>query len=311
MTGNPAVLWFDAWATTPLAALARKLQPGPPLLSFLIELFDETESLQEFVSLIHEFLPDHYAEIMANDMEGRMCTFVHHFERRYFPIEEPNYLDEGYWPLVSAIPFPRMGIGWDDYHEFEQWQPGLRMLFALVASPYYEGEGDGRVADLVKETGGGARVPLLEDVARIVGRGLVLRIPNEGWRPEELHARLDNTHFEGVALAADWLWRQTNTFVLDITYEDDLTDAFWNRETVDLLTREWPRAQAIRDQIAILGAWLEGDPVVRFGTLVDFIRGRRGPPEEGEQMPLVEVFADGEEYEDRVLTGPWKILEAA
>jgi hypothetical protein len=293
MTGNPGVLWFDAWATTPLAALGRKLQPGPPLLSFLIELFDETESLQEFVSLIHEYLPDHYAEIMANDMNGRMCTFVRHFERRYFPIDEPNYLDEGYWPLVSAIPFPRMGIEWDDYHEFEQWQPGLRMLFALVASPYYEGEDGG---------GGGARVPLLEDVARIVGRGPVLRIPNEGWRPEELHARLDNTQFEGAALAADWLWRQTNTFVLDITYEDDLTDAFWDRDTVDRMTREWPRAQAIRDRIANLWVWLEEDPVARFGELVDFIR-RQEPPE-GEQMPLVEVF-DGEEYEDRVL------LEAA
>lgn len=253
--GGPALPMWGA--PGPLADLAGKLQPAPPSLSYLIELFDETESLGEFVRVVQEFLPDQYAEIMAQDMDGRMMTFVRHFERRYFPIDETAYLDEGYWPLVASIPVPRMGIDWDDYHELEEYHPGLRLLFAVVATPYHEFGGDG------------ARVPLLEHVATIVGADLVGRIPPEGWRPEELHARLDNTEFQGMALAADWLWRQTNTIFLDATYEDDLSELRWDRETVAWLTEEWPRAEAMRDEIANLHVWLEADSRERFGAEPD------------------------------------------
>ena len=65
-----------------------------------------------------------------------------------------------------------------------------------------------------------------------------------------------------------------------------------------MMTREWPRANAIRDQIANLWVWLEDDPKVRFAELVDFMLP---DPPKGQQIPLIEVFADGETYEDRVL----------
>jgi len=270
------------YETGPLTVLARKLTVGPPSLSTLLGYLEQSEGLEEFVRVVREFLPDRETEIMANPLMEQLQAFVEFFAERYFPLHQSAYwVDEDtYSEIVSYIPIQRLGLSWDDYHEIpSSFDPGIQLLTALVASPFEE-YGDA-----------GSRVPLLEVCVKHVGQELVQRLPKDGWQPADLHRLLDGTRFEGAALWADIIWHNADSVFFNVTWEDEIYDADWSRETVDYLTQEWPKAMTIQDKVNNLVVWLEEAPAARFKELVEAIMLREdiGAPA---PKTLIEVFSE-------------------
>ena len=257
-----------------LSDLARIVQVGPPRLSSLLELLVGTEQRNEFLKLVAEYMPDQLDEIrrVPGPVEA-VNRFIVVFSARYFPLDDV-YADEGYEELLRGIPIPRLGIGWDDYHMIENYRPGVQAMMGLIATPY-------------GEMGDGARVPLLQAVGAVVSKRLAQRIPQDGFSLEELR-QLEGTPYAGVRLLAKILHQDSDNVFLDLSWEQEIYDNEWSRETVDYLTPQWPLAHQTWDNINALSDRIENEPAVMEEVLEILLKSRE--PVQGK--PLVEVFAE-------------------
>lgn len=273
----------------PLSILARRLLIGPPSLAHLLDLFANSEAVKAFVELVREFLPEHEAEIMAQDLDGRLQKFSDYFSQRYFPLADRVYDELELENFVSFIPVVLMGFSYEDYHEFEDFRPGFILLLSLVVYPYwdgYESQEERQACSrglLMKPVGG--RVPVIEEVERLVGAELAALIPANGWSPEDLHKMTDGTNFEGCGEFADWICSCTECWQLDATY-DGYAEETWTWDVVEGLTEQWPKVRQIQEKIAHLTDWLEDDPRTNFRELMAFLLGRKDMIVPKEQLPL-------------------------
>ncbi|GAI12905.1 unnamed protein product, partial [marine sediment metagenome] len=139
----------------PLALLAAKLIIGPPSLSRLIDLLENSDSIAYFLELVREYLPEHENEIMSNvDDEDRISCFHRYFSNQYFPLQDTGtyYEDFTISDFIRQIPVELMGFSGDDYEEFNSFRDGFVLLLSIVESPYDSAE----------------RVPILERVKELV-----------------------------------------------------------------------------------------------------------------------------------------------
>lgn len=282
--------WSETSCHVTLTSLAKILRVAPPRLSSLMGLLNGSEGREDFMNLVAEYLPDHLGTLMRLSPFEAVSLFVEIFSDAYFPIDEV-YAEEGYLDLLSYIPLIRVGIGWDDYHQFDdQYRTGINLMLAFIASPYAEWDNNA-----------GPRVPILETAAGMIGDSLARRIPENGLNPHELHQVLDRTPYEGVALLADILYQDTDNIFLDINYQMEIDDAEWSRALVDELTPQWPEAERVWGVINRLAERMERGFEAEAQELLAILEAReqedQGP---APNTPLMEVFA-GEDYEAEVL----------
>ena len=243
----------------PLALLARHLIVGPPSLSHLIDLIENSDIVADFIDLIREFLPDHEAFIMAQDEEGRIREFAYYFSQQYFPLSDSlGFPELTLSDFMSQIPIDLMGFSYEDFHEFQDFREGYILMLSLVESPWVE-DGDG------------GHLPIRERVAELVGRDMVELIPPEGWSNADLHRMLDETNYKGIAAFADWVNSETGCWLLDATY-DNYEGEEWSRRVVDGLTIQWPQVVAIQDDIQNISAWLEEDLPRNFAVVLALLQ---------------------------------------
>jgi len=284
----------------PLIILAERLIIGPPSIGMLIDLLVQSEYVQAFLGLVREYLPENEREIMQRDYYDRATAFIRLFSERYFPIaESPFGEEEELETLVGYIPVQLDGMSYDDYHEFDSWREEVTLLLSLVCYPYIIGD----------DADKGAKVPILEEVAHLVGKEIAEKIPPKGWEPEQLHKWLDGTRFEGVADFADWVCSCTGTWVLDCTYDGWAPEA-WERSVVDELTAQWARVQEITGKMNSLYDWL-ADNQANFDELLEFIlRKQKGgvlklplplgmATDEEKKKLLVDIFSEEDNEEER------------
>lgn len=239
----------------PLSILARRLVVGPPSLSHLIDLIENSNTIAEFFQLVKEFLPEHEAFIMAQDEDGRIREFAYYFNERYFPLSDNLDMNElTLGDFVNQIPVDLMGFSGDDYSEFADFRDGYILMLSLIERLFLYDDG-------------GGRVPILDRVIELVGRDVVELIPPEGWTAKDLHRRLDDTDYKGVAAFADWVTGDTGCWQLDATYENYGPEE-WSRRVVDELTEQWPKVMEIQDAIYNMSVWLEEDLRANFLTLL-------------------------------------------
>ena len=246
----------------PLAILARHLIVGPPSLSHLIDLIENSDTVADFLELIREFLPEHEAFIMAQDEDGRIREFAYYFKKQYFPLSDS--LDWNEFTLgdfLRCIPVDLMGFSYEDFHQFSDFREGYILMLSLVESPW------------VDDSEGG-RLPILERVAELVGRDMVELIPAEGWSVANLHRMLDETDYKGIAAFAEWVNCETGCWQLDATYEGYEGEE-WSRRVVDELTIQWPQVVAIQDDIQNMTAWLEEDIRGNFATVLAILQDEK------------------------------------
>lgn len=280
---QPDYDWRADEEASPLQVLAGRLIVGPPSIAALIDLLDEGEYIQEFVGMVREYLPEHEREIMVGAFHDRASRFCQLFGEKHFELEY-DMLDGCEDPiaaLVHEIPVRLMGLGYEDYHEFDYRADGMILMLALVANPWIEPDEDEEAA----------RIPLLEKVADLVGKEIAELIPKEGWNQKELHNRLDGTKYAPVAAYADWVWQSTGLALLDNCYEQmgcgwGGVNIPWDRETVDGLTEEWPKVRQFWDSVNSFEDWLTDKLQANFGELVDFLLGKERPKIPKEQLPL-------------------------
>ena len=262
----------------PLAEITRLLITGPPSLAYIVSLFENSELVAAFMGLVSTYLPEREDEIRAADVDRRITIFCEYFEQRYFPIRDTSEMwddEDALETFVNEIPVDLMGWTYSDYHDFQDFRTGYVLVLALVESPFYEDEG--------------ARVAIVTGAGEIVESDATSVIPRDGWSPEFLHERTDNTKFKGVALFADWLHSQTGCMVLDANFEDYSLEA-WRPDLVSELAEEWPRVIEIQDEVFNVVAYLEENPRKHFLELLDMLldieREEYVIPKE--QLPLFE-----------------------
>jgi len=260
----------------PLTVLADRLTLGPPSIGALLDLFEQSEYLQAFVELVREYLPENEKEIMLGDHDDRAYRFCQLFGARYFELDT-DMIDSGDDPmaeLVCIIPVWPQGLGWEDYHEFDNMPEPMKLMLSLIENPWVDFGGDEK----------DARIALIEEVAGLVGKEIAEHIPKEGWNPGELHRRLDGTKYEPVAAFADAVWHDTGLALLDNDRECELPG--WERETVEALTEQAPKLRKFWDDISHLDDWLTDSPQANFGEMLDFLLGREPAEVPKEQLPL-------------------------
>ena len=256
----------------PLAILAYKLITGPPSLIRLIDLLENSDSVAYFLELVKNYLPRHEVEIMAQtDDSGRIERFCHYFGNQYFPLQDVGgyYDDFTISDFAHDIPVELMGFSWDDYEEFNQFRDGFILLLSLVETPYDENE----------------RVPLLERVKELAGKGLMELIPHEGWTLEHIHRMFDGSEYEGVSAFADWIHSSTGCWQLDANYQDYAPED-WSLAVVDGLTEQWPTVVDLQDKMHKMFEWLEEDLYHNFDKLLAMMRGVEYETIPKEQIPF-------------------------
>jgi len=255
----------------PLSLLASKLIVGPPALIRLIDIIEASDSVAEFLNLVRELLPDHEVDIMAAAEDNyRIERFCYYFGRQYFPLEDQNVFDDfTISDFLHHIPVPLMGFSFDDYAEFNEFREGFVLLLSMVESPYVSDE----------------RLPILERVKEIVGKGLVELIPHEGWSLDDIHRMFEGSQYEGVIAFADWIHGNTGCMQLDANYAE-YGPEMWSTGLVTGLTSEWPRVIDLQDKMHNMYAWLEEDMYHNFRKLLMTMLGREEDSVAKEQMPF-------------------------
>lgn len=271
----------------PLALLAAKLITGPPSLARLIDFIEGSDAIADFLSLIREFLPENEAEIMSEiDDESRIERFRRCFNPRYFPLSEVDtfYDDFTLSDFIRQIPVDLMGFTADDYEQFNEVREGFILLLSLCESPYIDRS---------------ERIPLLERVKELVGKGLVELIPPDGWDYDDIHRMLDNTEYEGAVAFADWIFSSTDCWQLDANYMDYSPEA-WSRELVNGLTAQWPTVVDLQAKMQRMFEWLEEDMYHNFEKLLATMLGLRVEMVPKEQMPFP-LDDEGQVIEEEVI----------
>ncbi len=257
----------------PLANISRLLMVGPPSLSHLVDLIENSDIVADFLELIREFLPEHEAFIMAQDEDGRIREFAHYFAEQYFPLSDNLDLNEfTLGDFMQYIPVDLMGFSYEDWHEFQDFRKGYILMLSLVESPWVEDEDGGHVS-------------ILDRVSELVGRDLVELIPPAGWSVADLHQMLDDTDYKGIIAFAEWVNSETECWLLNATY-DSYEGEQWNHHIVDQLTLQWPRVIAIQDDIQNLSVWLEESLRDNFAKVLVLLQDREPFIIPKEQMPF-------------------------
>jgi hypothetical protein len=265
----------------PLSVLRKRLLLlGPPSLSALIGRLGDVEEYDNFCRLVREFLPEREGDILSQlTPDAQIGAFASHFEDRYFPL--PPYLKEGdcegYSQLTQAIPMIVYGVSYEDYHYMAtDSRLGYILMTYLVEAPY--GEENSRItfAEAAKE-----HVPI----------ALLERVPERGFSSDECRQLLKDTKYEGLSYWAGTLQHDTGNAFLDIDEEDlysGMQLPYWDRETVDELTRQWQLAEVMNQKISDLSDWLEEDPPARFEELLNFmLEGRENDAtKEPNELPV-------------------------
>ncbi|MDD4986250.1 MAG: hypothetical protein PHQ43_10775 [Dehalococcoidales bacterium] len=263
----------------PLDTLARMLSTGPPSLGMLLDMILNVDVIAAFHKLVQEFLPEHEAEIMAQEGNERITVFRKYFEPKYFPLSgnfEPEEFTLG--DFLGEIPVDLMGFSYEDYHSFHDIREGYTLMLGLVESPYVSDDEDDRV-------------PILEEVAKLCGRDILDRIPDKGFSVEELDRCLGKTRYAGIVDFARWVHGETGCWQLDASY-DEYSSEVWSPRVVAGLTEQWPRVLAIQDNIQNQALWLEEDSRYRLLQVLAILLDRPelcyelGVPKEQLSLPL-------------------------
>jgi len=252
--------------TTPLGVLRERLRNArPPSISILLNFFRNTETYNDFVKLIREYLPEREKEILEKPTpREQMACFASHFEDRYLPLH-PSFRDgdceDDYYELLREIPVMVMGFGWEDYHALNDARLGCQLMSYLFQPPWEEEQAGERVA-LVD----GFSPAYQHEAERVPARGITLKAANRIFKGKK---------WEGLRKWALYINQDTGNWFLDTDDEmrGNMQMMEWDKETVEAMTSEWAQGNAIDDKMMGFATWLEDekDGVTHFKQTVDFL----------------------------------------
>lgn len=285
----------------PLGDLGKRLLSfGPPHMSSLLDIFETTESYEDFLRLVAQYLPESLDQIrQAGGVVERIQMFADHFSQRYFPLawylEEGDPYDELGYDAVFAgdwengIPIRREGHDFDDVHDIDMWDGGELLMGSIALPGILDDDGVVWIEACV------AQYPRHEAQIR--------RLPPGGWTHTDLQYYLEGSQYEVLTLWTTYVVCDILNAFLGTNNERGFADP-WSQETVEYLVEDWREAQVFHRESRQLADSLE--TVANYTKLLDFIfqqEAKFGPGHEIEGPPapprtLLEVFTQGFTEED-------------
>ncbi len=255
--------------TTPLGVLReRLLNARPPSISMLLSAFQNVETYNDFVKLVREYLPEREREILEKPTpHEQMACFASHFEDRYFPLH-PSFRDEmcedDYYELLREIPVIVMGLGWEDYHELNNARWGVQLMSYLFEPPW--GDDSDQTGERVA-LADGFSPEYQHEAQRVPAGGISLDVAKRIFKGKK---------WAGLRNWAEYINMDTSNWFLDnddeMRYSGGMENE-WDKETVEVMSKEWLKAQAFYDKMMEFAGWLEDEKegTARFKQTIDFI----------------------------------------
>ena len=204
---------------------------------------DYLESMQQranMLRLYQHYYPEKYLQTTASlaftkpeDYSEKEIEFLTLVDEQFFPL-----------PLVMTdlertdyIPIDPIGTSWY-YDEFEELGATEKFLLCLIHDVSSE------VWDDVESELGKEFPPVVDYISDVLlrqeakkARGMISRLP----------------------LAMEMLTQSTDNIWLDMTYESEITDAYWTVEVIDILREAYTEAQTIMKEYREFIEWLDKD----------------------------------------------------
>jgi hypothetical protein len=218
------------------------------------------ESITHLLSLYQYFFPDEFQQAMeqrvslfpepGNSYSPCELQFFDLVDSRFFPLPLDYMWDDPFEERQFAYMIPVEGIGFDfERDEYDDLPFGWQIMLYLL------GEVD---EEFMRRQSGFEDDELL---AIPVQRGecdkdlLTLRCEAQG----------GSLAFLPLALAM--LHNETDSVWLNVTVNDPCTDAYWTKEDMENLKKQYLLALEIRHQAEAFCTWLEERPLTRFAQV--------------------------------------------
>ncbi len=269
-----------------LEALAQVLIPQPPSISHALSLLNTTDDYAWFRNTVQELLPEQAKEILAIANPGKqMDAFVAAFSEEHFPLDE-GWIDGFYdqtdehsiWALLKqGIPCILLGFDDEDLHNiWESWGPAMGSMLLLAREPDYY------------YAGAVPRIAWFEEASFHLPRETLDRVPRNGIPLQDLEQALQGTPLQGVADAASWVYCNTDNGILNVSPFGEEFYGFcdpWTHDSVQIIRKEWQKAEALTQRVNTIQEWLKEDLKGRFPQVLDFTLERVGhlPHNQGRQ----------------------------
>ena len=204
---------------------------------------DYLESMQQranMLRLYQHYYPEKYLQTTAS------LAFARPEDYSEKEIEFLTLVDEQFFPLplvmtdlerTAYIPIDPIGTSWY-YDEFEGLGATEKFLMCLIHDVSSE------VWDDVESELGKELPPVVDYISDVLlrqeakkARGMISRLP----------------------LAMEMLTQSTDNIWLDMTYESEITDAYWTIEVIDVLREAYTDAQTIMNEYREFIEWLDKD----------------------------------------------------
>ena len=209
----------------------------------------------------------------------RVWAFAERFAADYFPLQ----LCEEYAEIVGEVPFYRFGFSYDEVEAYNGRIGYLMLLIAVLG-----GAMPGLVAhcDALREEAG-------------IGVETLNLIAADQREPASIDAALVGTPYAAMGDLARWLYGDTGSCFLDITWDMQVVDnEDWTPGIIAMLTAEWRAAEALMARVDALATLLESDPDAHFAAL---LRAAAHPqPSEMARSAACEGDHDGPEVAARI-----------
>jgi hypothetical protein len=205
-----------------------------------VEYLEAIQLRATMLQLYQHYYPDEYQQSQAS-------TKVHGIESYSDKeLEFLTLLDEQFFPLplllaelerISYIPVEPLGTTWY-YDNFEELDATEKFLMSLIHGL----DGD-----------------TWEDLEAELEQDLPPAVSYINYQKLTLECKKTKGTISLLPIALDMLTQSTGNIWLDISYENDIVDAFWTVEVIDNLREAYVEAQTIRQKYREFIEWLDRD----------------------------------------------------
>ncbi len=248
------------------AALAARLGRPPPAPGEVAAAIGVYPDQLAFERLVRDLWPGDGAARAILDARdpgerretARVRAFVERFSACHFPLQPC----EEYGEVVGEVPFERLGFAYD---EVEGYDGRLGYLLLLIAVMGDAMPGLTAHAEALHRDAG-------------VTLGTLGLVPAGQREPDRLAALLVGTPYAAATDLARWLYGETGSCFLDLTWDVQVLDnAGWTPAFVAALTAQWRETAPLIARVDALATLLEADPDTQFAALLRAIGSRAHP----------------------------------
>ena len=264
----------------PVAIIAL-LEDVPVSMRELIEIFNDGGSITWFHGVIHQYVPYHADEILAQPSTAvAFRQFARFFEQRYFPlneayidmiidnVESQSDEDEESENILGALsyglPLELYGFDMNDLHDiWTNRSPAIPMLAMLP-----------KLADLAGFDEEGIRTSWFDSARAILPVETLRRIPDGGFSCDQIIRAAEMTGDQEISIALHWLLSDTGNMLLDNYYDWEIYPFYqdgWEPELVEHCQDTWNAAEPMLHRLQRYFRRLDDAPQEEFERLLDLI----------------------------------------